>query len=322
MIDFRYHLVSIVAIFLALTVGIVLGSTVLQEPIINSAQATAESIKKVNQDQRDQISALQAREEGNSAFVANAAAELVKGDLTAEHVVVVEAPGAPSGLRDQVREMIELAGGTYTGRVALTEKFIAPEQAGVVEGLAAQLSPIGTVFPEGATPYDKAGQVLASALVTTASMQAGTVNTAASSVLDVFQEGGFISMSDDPAKRATLAVVVAPSTPYEGDTAEAQNGAVVSVAGALDNAAAGTVLAGTATASGTGGVIAALLDSGDEASQVSTVDTLDMPSGRVVLVYALREQHAGRAGAYGIGSGATAFEPTPSASPSPPASGG
>ncbi len=30
MIDFRHHLVSIVAIFLALTVGIVLGSTVLQ----------------------------------------------------------------------------------------------------------------------------------------------------------------------------------------------------------------------------------------------------------------------------------------------------
>ncbi|GIH28316.1 hypothetical protein Aph01nite_66260 [Acrocarpospora phusangensis] len=324
MIDFRYHLVSIVAIFLALTVGIVLGSTVLQNPIISSTQATAESLKKVNQDQRDQIAALQAREDGNNAFVAGATAELVKGDLAAEHVVVVEAPGAPSGLRDQVREAIELAGGTYTGRVALTDRFIAPEQAGVVEGLAAQLAPVGTMFPEGATPYDKAGQVLAGALMTSVAMQAGTVNAAASSVLEVFQEGGFISMSDDPGKRATLAVVVAPAVPYEGEAAEAQNGAVVSVAGALDKAGLGTVLAGTITASSTGGVIAALLDSGDEASQVSTVDTLDLPSGRAVVVYALREQYAGRSGAYGIGSGATAFEPPPSASPSPspPATGG
>ncbi|GAA0443041.1 hypothetical protein Acor_28420 [Acrocarpospora corrugata] len=322
MIDFRYHLVSIVAIFLALTVGIVLGSTVLQNPIIRSTQATAESIKKMNQDQRDQIAALQAREDGNNAFVSDATPELVQGNLAGEHVLVVEAPGAPSGLRDQVREVIERAGGTYTGRITLTDKFLSAEQTGVLDGLAAQLSPIGTVFAEGATPYDKAGQVLASALVTNTPLSAGTVNTATSAVLQVFQEGGFIAMSDDPSKRATLAVVVAPATPYEGDDADAQNGAIVAVAGALDNGSLGTVVAGTATASGTGGVIAAVLDSGDEASQVSTVDTLDLPSGRVALVYALREQHAGRSGAYGIGSGATAFAPTPSASPSPVATGG
>ncbi|MEE2045447.1 copper transporter, partial [Nocardiopsis tropica] len=39
MIDFRYHLVSIVAVFLALTVGLVLGTTMLQDPLLNTLQS-------------------------------------------------------------------------------------------------------------------------------------------------------------------------------------------------------------------------------------------------------------------------------------------
>ena len=37
MIDFRYHLVSIVAVFLALAIGIVLGSTELQGTTLDVA---------------------------------------------------------------------------------------------------------------------------------------------------------------------------------------------------------------------------------------------------------------------------------------------
>ena len=37
MIDFRYHLVSIVAVFLALAIGIVLGSTELEGPTLSTS---------------------------------------------------------------------------------------------------------------------------------------------------------------------------------------------------------------------------------------------------------------------------------------------
>ncbi|GAB1823144.1 copper transporter [Herbidospora sp. RD11066] len=331
MIDFRYHLVSIVAIFLALTVGIVLGSTVLQDPIIETTQVTAQTLKQDNLTLRADLAAQQAREDGNNAFVTAATAELVERDLAGERVVVVEAPNAPTALRDPMREVLELAGATYTGRVSLTDSFLEPEQAGVLDGLSAQLAPAGATFPEGATPYDKAGTVLAAALVTNMRPQAGTPNPATSTVLSAFQEGGFIAINGEPADRATLAIVVAPAAPYETETAETMNGALVSVSGALDKAGLGTVMTGTTTASGAGGVIAALLDSGEETSQVSSVDTLDLPSGRIVVIDALKEQLGGQSGAYGIGSGATAFEPapavptitpsfTPTASPSPVAS--
>ena len=46
MIDFRYHLVSIVAVFLALAIGIVVGSTALKPAVLSGLQKTANAEKK------------------------------------------------------------------------------------------------------------------------------------------------------------------------------------------------------------------------------------------------------------------------------------
>ncbi len=46
MIDFRYHLVSIVAVFLALAIGIVVGSTALKPAVLSGLQKTATAEKK------------------------------------------------------------------------------------------------------------------------------------------------------------------------------------------------------------------------------------------------------------------------------------
>ena len=45
MIDFRYHLVSIVAVFLALAIGIVLGSTELQGNTIDVLRTSSNLLK-------------------------------------------------------------------------------------------------------------------------------------------------------------------------------------------------------------------------------------------------------------------------------------
>ncbi len=327
MIDFRYHLVSIVAIFLALTVGIVLGSTVLEPTFYKSTEELTATLRQNNEKYLAQISDLQAREEGNDALVTAHTEELVRAALAGEHVVLVEAPGAPAALRDPLQQLLADAGAVFTGRISLTDKFTAKDQTGVVDGLATSLTAPGAGFPEGATPYDKAAALLAGAIVTTDPAEAGQPNPAAAGVLEAFEKGDFLIKSGNPAQRATLAIVLAPAQPYEGESAEQETAAIVSVAAGLDAAALGTVLAGDVSASSAGGVIAALHDNGEAASNVSTVDTADLAAGRVVVVYALREQLVGRSGAYGIGPGVAAFEPapgsgpaggeTPAASPSP-----
>ena len=45
MISLRYHIVSLVAVFLALALGIVVGSTVLQEGTVSVLRATSERVR-------------------------------------------------------------------------------------------------------------------------------------------------------------------------------------------------------------------------------------------------------------------------------------
>ncbi|MEU1727453.1 copper transporter [Actinomadura sp. ATCC 39365] len=323
MIDFRYHVVSIVAIFLALAVGIVLGTTLLQDPALKSAQELTAQLTKTKDELRVQIDQLQGREAGNDAFVASVTPKLVAGELTGQRVLLVEAPGSTTTFREAEQQVLEEAGAEVSGRVMLTEKFFDPDRSGVLDGLVNQLKPVDMVFPSTATVWDKAGALLASTLLTTDQAQAGTPNAATAAVISGFEAGGLVSTDGDPAKRAMLAVMFAPEKTYEGEQAETQLGALVSVADRLDAGGKGAVLVGSAAnAAVTGGAVSALRDDGDVAKRVSTVDTVDMPTGRVVVVYALREQLSGRAGQYGIGKGASATQPAlPSTTPSPTQSG-
>ncbi|MER6514005.1 copper transporter [Nonomuraea sp. NPDC001636] len=323
MIDFRYHVVSIVAIFLALAVGIVLGTTLLQEPAVKSAQEISAQLTKTKDELRVQIDQLQGREAGNDAFVTSVTPKLVAGELTGQRVLLVEAPGSSTTFREAEQQVLEEAGAEVSGRVTLTEKFFDPDRSGVLDGLVNQLKPVDMVFPSTATVWDKAGALLASTLLTTDQAQAGTPNAATAAVISGFEAGGLVSTDGDPAKRAMLAVMFAPEKAYEGEQAETQLGALVSVADRLDAAGKGAVLAGSAANTAvTGGAVSALRDDGDVAKRVSSVDTVDMPTGRVVVVYALREQLSGRAGQYGIGKGASATQPAlPTTTPSPTQSG-
>ncbi|MET7335463.1 copper transporter [Nonomuraea sp. NPDC005650] len=319
MIDFRYHLVSIVAIFLALAVGIVLGTTLLQEPAVKSAQEVAAQLTKSKEELRTQLDALQGRESGNDALITALTPDLVAGDLTGQRVLLVETPGSSSTVREAAQQVLTQAGAEITGRVTLTEKFLDPKGTGVLDGLVNQLKPANMVFPATATSWDRAATLLSAAFVTPDQAQANTPNPATADVVSSFETGGLLSIDGDPIKRATLAVMLAPEKPYEGETADVQSGALVSVAGGLDLAGKGTVLAGAvATPAAPGDPIGALRDDGDVSKRVSSVDTADMPAGRIAIVYSLREQLNGRAGQYGIGKGASAMLPTvTTATPSP-----
>ncbi|GGO76031.1 copper transporter [Nonomuraea cavernae] len=319
MIDFRYHLVSIVAIFLALAVGIVLGTTLLQEPALKSAEELTAQLAKTKEELRTQVNLLQGREAGNDAFVSELTPKLVAGELNGEHVLLIEAPGSSSANREAQHQVLLQAGAAITGRVTLTDKYLDPANAGLIDGLVNQLKPADMVFPEGAATYDKASTLLAATLMTTDQGQAGTANQATAAVLDGFETGGLLSVDDEPKKRATLAVMFAPEEPFEGKYAAVQAGALASLAGGLDAGGKGTVMTGSgSSAVGPGGALTTVRDDGDMAKRVSTVDTPDMPAGQIVIVYALREQARGGVGQYGIGAGASGPMPAlPTSSPSP-----
>jgi hypothetical protein len=317
LIDFRYHIVSIVAIFLALALGIVLGSTVLYAPLVRFTEDTAAWLRANNAKLQDEKALALTRGGASDAFIAGQLPRLVEGSLTGESVVLVEAPGADSRQGESLLEAVTAAGATLSGRVVLTERFLAADQAAALEQLANTVKPPALTFPLDSTPYQKAAAVLAGAIVTTDRTRAGKENPLSSGVLESFETGGLVSLGGEPAKPATLAIMLAPAAPLEGEEAEdgqdaaARTAALVSLARGLDAAAEGSVVAGVVPTSTSAGLVAAVRSSGEVSTEVSTVDNIDMAFGRAVVVYALREQVAGDSGQYGLGSDATAVEPDP-----------
>lgn len=320
MIDFRYHLVSIVAIFLALSVGIVLGTSFLEDPVIKATESLANQLRVGNDELRDQVDALQSREAGNDALITSSTPRLVQDALASERVVIVEAPGVTAGTREAAQQVIAASGATVTGRITLTDRYVDPSGSASIDALVTEAKPVDMTLPVEGTTYDKAAVLLASAIVTSDPAQMGKVNPTATGILEAFQRGGLLTVTDQPAKRADLAVLIAPPEPYTGDNAAQQAGAIVSMALGLDEGGRGAVLTGALTGTAAGGAIAALREDTAVAEKVSSVDNLDMPAGRVVVVYALREQLSGVAGHYGIGPGVSGIEP--SAPPTPTATSG
>ncbi|MBX6766067.1 MAG: copper transporter [Actinomadura rubrobrunea] len=309
MIDFRYHLVSIVAVFLALALGIILGSTTLSQSVTAELKKQASDAARNSQQLRQEQRRLEAQRDGEEQFAQTLGAELVADRLKGQSVVLVETPGASNDSIEQLGELAKAAGATVTGRVTIQKKYLDDDQVGTVDELAAQLRPETAAAPDGG-PYDRAGAVLASALVTRDPARSGREDTEGGAVLNAFRQAGYLTTSGRPGQHATLAVVVAPSTPYQYEGADADNRALISLAAALDGAGRGAVVGGPSTAAQEGGLIAALRDS-DVSKNVSSIDMVDTASGRVVAVLALQNEIAGKSGQYGTGSGVSGYLPSP-----------
>ncbi|TDD40484.1 copper transporter [Actinomadura sp. KC06] len=310
MIDFRYHLVSIVAIFLALALGIVLGSTTLSDSVSETLRQQANAAAKTAQQARNQQRHLQDQVNGQEQFAQALSPQIVTDRLKGQSLVLVETPGAGDDSIERVGELAKDAGAAVTGRVTVQKKFLDDDQRTTVDELAAQLKPDGVEFPGNASAYDKAGAVLAAAIVTKDPAKSGREDASGGAVLNAFKQAGYITESGKPGQHATLAVMIGPATPYAYDGGGDDNKALISLAAALDGAGRGTVVGGPPTSAQEGGLIAALRDS-DAEDAVSAVDVVDTASGQVVTILALQNEMSGKSGQYGTGAGASGYLPSP-----------
>lgn len=301
MIDFRYHLVSIVAIFLALALGIILGSTTLSQSVTKGLQSEAKAAQQRGDRLRDENNQLTQQVKGDEQFAQVLGSQIVVNRLKGQSVVFVETPGAGTDSLEQISDLAQQSGAAVTGRVTIQKKYLDDKQVQTVDDLAGQLKPEGVAVPADAQPYDRAAAVLASALVTKDAAKAGREDASGGTILNAFKQAGYVTTSGNPGQHATLAVVIAPSTPYAGSGGDTDNDALLSLTGALDTAGRGTVLGGPVTAAQKGGLIKALYDS-DGKKNVSSVNVADKSSGQVVTILALQEELGGKSGQYGIGA--------------------
>jgi Copper transport outer membrane protein, MctB len=324
-IDFRYHLVSIVAVFLALSVGIVLGSTELRGAALTALDRTSNALSTKLNAANNENSVLQQEVSGDRSFAQAAEPVLLAHLLDGQRVVVVTAPGAPAGVVSGVTAALGDAGATVSGQVALSARFAdtSASNLSLLDQLTQRVAPSGLTLANG-TPQQQAAQVLASALVSSrpssgssgSSGSGGSGSQSAQTILSSYSAGQFITVSGQPAQGATLAVIVTPASAPAAGNSDPANQAIVSLAQEFGSVSEATVVAGPSAGSGQGSAISAVRSSG-AANGVSTVDNADQVIGQIVAVQALHQQLTGhKPGSYGTQSGANAAGPSPAPTPS------
>jgi outer membrane murein-binding lipoprotein Lpp len=307
-IDFRYHLVSIVSIFMALAVGIVLGAGPLKEDIGNTLTS---EVKNLRADKASLRSDLDAAERGTKArdeFTTASNRSLLAERLKDTTVTLVVLPGADSNLVKATQGTLAAAGAVIGSTVSVQDNWIDPEKAAFRATLGQQLaSQVGV-------PIDQSGaDVVNAVLARSVLAKAGSTAAGAAAALEGLRTGDLIRYTPDDVKVASVAVVVAgPVTGSDSGVREARASGLSRLAGALDAAGAGAVLIAQSESPGTTdatSVISTSREDGDQSKVLSTVDDGELPMGQASLVFGLLEQQAGKSGQYGLASDAAATFP-------------
>jgi len=339
-IDFRYHLVSIVAVFLALAIGIVLGAAELQGPTYNILNHTTAKLQNEYDQTRGQLATAQAQANEGESYAQAVEPAVVRDLLTGQRLLIITEPGAQSSVVSGITAAAADAGASVTGQIALQPEFFdtsSTTQDSLNQTNLDVAHSAGISLANSGSYQEQAFQVIASEILAKSSKSATGQPTSsqlaispsgsadqssnAQTMLAAYASSGFLTITGQPATQASLVVVVTPQNVPSDGSADQLDQVLPPLVAELAATSSATVVAGSSAGSGPGSPIA-VLRSNNVANQVSTVDDADLASGQSVVIQALAILLAGgKAGSYGLaGNGANAVAPTPVPTPSASAS--
>jgi len=310
-INFRYHVVSLTAVFLALAIGLVVGTAALNGPVADSLNNRVTELRKDNTQLRDTVSNLEEQLNREEDFATEAAGPLLSGKLTGRRVLVLTLPSGREHA-DAVRTMLTTAGATVTGRLDVQDSFFDPENAEELLYLANQASQ--PTIPTTGLPANSDGVETASALLASGVLDRtegtpptpGDLNT----LLTAYEKAGYIAYPDPAKDKVTgpaQAVVVVAGLPYTDKDSAKKDESVVTLVSQFDRTGR-VVVAGNGASDGN--VIAAVRGDGSLTKTITTVDNANTVQGQVVTGLAVAELiQTDKAGQYGLGAGATSLMP-------------
>jgi hypothetical protein len=132
MFDFRYHALSLVAVFLALAIGILLGATIGNSLVSDADKGLRSSLHQDVVNARSAANQAQGQLSQRDKIISSALPMLVQGELAGQRVALVGTGSLPSSIENEVRQTVETAGGT----VDSVSTFDVPSQLDAIEKAA------------------------------------------------------------------------------------------------------------------------------------------------------------------------------------------
>ena len=127
MISLRYHIVTIVAIFLALAIGTLAGAAFVQPALQEELQNQTDRLQRNNDSLRAEVDQLRTEIGGLGAFADAVAPVLTDGKLTGMPVVLVTQTGVEDGVLSEARTALDDAGAVVLTTVSATEELVSKD---------------------------------------------------------------------------------------------------------------------------------------------------------------------------------------------------
>lgn len=306
MISLRSHAISLAAVFLALAIGVALGSGLLSNTVLSGLRDDKNELQNQINTLTDDKNALNEKLSAAGEFDAQMAPRILRGALVDKSVVLFRTPDAADDDIDALTRLVGQAGGTVTGTVALTQQFVDANAAEkLLSVVNSPIVPAGKQLSTAAVDQgSQAGDLLGIALLINKDPKVQAVDdTQRDTVLATLRDTGFITYGQRVGAANAALIVTGGAL---GEDAGNRGSTVARFAAGLAPHGSGAVLVGRdGSASGTAAV--AVTRSDDAlTSVVGTVDDVDSEAGRITAALALSDLiNGGSPGQYGIGQGAT-----------------
>ncbi|WFE48911.1 copper transporter [Micromonospora sp. WMMD1155] len=304
MINFRYHVVSLTAVFLALAIGLVVGTAALNGPVADSLEGQVTGLRKDNQHWRQTVSNMEKQLGLEEEFAEEVSQVVLPGTLTGRRVVVLSLPNGRDHT-EGVLKKLQLAGATITGRVDLQDKFVNPDNNSNLLELAvtaARPTAQTTGLPGNGHGVETSSALLASVLLDRAQGVAPVSDADRRAVLAAYNNAGYLTTDSNKVTGSAEAVVVVSGQPYVDKDSEKRDESVVKIAEQFDRTGS-IVVAGNGSVGGN--LVSVVRGDPVLAQTISTVDNANTGQGQFVSALALVQQLVEKkAGQYGVGDNA------------------
>ncbi|WP_444950959.1 copper transporter [Micromonospora ureilytica] len=309
MINFRYHVVSLTAVFLALAIGLVVGTAALNGPVADSLEGQVTGLRKDNQHWRQTVSNMEKQLALEEEFAEEISQVVLPGTLSGRRVVVLSLPNGRDHT-EGVLKKLQLAGATITGQVDLQDKFINPDNNSNLLELAvtaARPTAQTTGLPGNGHGVETSSALLASVLLDRAQGVAPVSDADRRAVLAAYNNAGYLTTDSNKVTASAEAVVVVSGQPYVDKDSDKRDESVVNIAEQFDRTGS-IVVAGNGSVGGN--LVGVVRGDPVLAQTISTVDNANTVQGQVVTTLALVQQLTEKkAGQYGVGDNAPSLLP-------------
>ena len=308
MINFRFHIISLVAVFLALALGIFLGSAVGEPTIVDTLNNRINDVEKLANSRRDENDQLRTENERLRRYIEQSASFAVANRLAGKDVVVVAERGVDDGPVKAELAMLRAAGGNAPAIVWVEPRFELKDPDDVGRMASLMHLPVSDPQTLRAQGFAALARRLTrpQAATETPDLLARMVDEKFVSV-DGVDRG---QLGELPTRRAWAVLVDGPDGRITDTNVFGQE------VTAFADLAGPTVAAEVSNdstdpnAPQRGSSVAVVRSDPDLEGRASTVDNLDLTEGRVASVLALQQAFVNDlVGDYGYGSGVSRAVP-------------